>query len=404
MNIVYDTYQTLALASLVLLLGYFLVKRINVLKSFNIPEPVVGGFIVAIGLFVWHQIDGTSFTFEKSLQTTMMLVFFSSIGLSANFARLIKGGKPLIIFLFVAAGLIICQNVIGIAGSELLGIDPAYGLLAGSVTLTGGHGTGAAWAETFIKEFNLPAATEIAMACATFGLVFGGIIGGPVARFLLNRQKQGENPENDEIDDVQEAFEHPAYQRKVNARSIIETITMMSFCLLIGQYLDSITKGTALQLPTFVWCLFTGVVIRNTLTHLFKFRVADSAIDVLGSVGLSIFLAIALMSLKLWELAGLAGDVLVILAVQVAFMAFYAVYVTYHFMGKDYDAVVLSAGHCGFGLGATPTAVANMQAITSRFGPSHKAFLIVPMVGAFFIDLINASLLKVFLAFVAYLH
>ena len=404
MNIVFDTYQTLALASLVLLLGYFLVKRINVLKSFNIPEPVVGGFIVAIGLSVWHQIDGTSFTFEKSLQTTMMLVFFSSIGLSANFARLIKGGKPLIIFLFVAAGLIICQNVIGIAGSELLGIDPAYGLLAGSVTLTGGHGTGAAWAETFIKEFNLPAATEIAMACATFGLVFGGIIGGPVARFLLNRQKQGENPENDEIDDVQEAFEHPAYQRKVNARSIIETITMMSFCLLIGQYLDSITKGTALQLPTFVWCLFTGVVIRNTLTHLFKFRVADSTIDVLGSVGLSIFLAIALMSLKLWELAGLAGDVLVILAVQVAFMAFYAVYVTYHFMGKDYDAVVLSAGHCGFGLGATPTAVANMQAITSRFGPSHKAFLIVPMVGAFFIDLINASLLKVFLAFVAYLH
>ena len=404
MNIVFDTYQTLALASLVLLLGYFLVKRINVLKSFNIPEPVVGGFIVAIGLFVWHQINGTSFTFEKSLQTTMMLVFFSSIGLSANFARLIKGGKPLIIFLFVAAGLIICQNVIGIAGSELLGIDPAYGLLAGSVTLTGGHGTGAAWAETFIKEFNLPAATEIAMACATFGLVFGGIIGGPVARFLLNRQKQGENPENDEIGDIQEAFEHPTYQRKVNARSIIETITMMSFCLLIGQYLDSITKGTALQLPTFVWCLFTGVVIRNTLTHLFKFRVADSAIDVLGSVGLSIFLAIALMSLKLWELAGLAGDVLVILAVQVAFMAFYAVYVTYHFMGKDYDAVVLSAGHCGFGLGATPTAVANMQAITSRFGPSHKAFLIVPMVGAFFIDLINASLLKVFLAFVAYLH
>ncbi|OOF87634.1 sodium/glutamate symporter [Rodentibacter ratti] len=404
MNIVFDTYQTLALASLVLLLGYFLVKRISVLKNFNIPEPVVGGFIVAIALTIWYQVDGTSFTFEKSLQTTMMLVFFSSIGLSANFARLIKGGKPLIIFLFVAAALIFFQNVIGIAGTQILGIDPAYGLLAGSVTLTGGHGTGAAWAETFIKEFNLPAATEIAMACATFGLVFGGIIGGPVARFLLNRQKQGENPENDEVDDVQEAFEHPTYQRKVNARSIIETIAMMSFCLLIGQYLDSITKGTALQLPTFVWCLFTGVIIRNALAHIFKFRVADSAIDVLGSVGLSIFLAIALMSLKLWELAGLATDVLIILAIQVAFMAFFAIYVTYRAMGKDYDAIVLSAGHCGFGLGATPTAVANMQAITSRFGASHKAFLIVPMVGAFFIDLINASLLKVFLVVVTYLH
>ncbi|WP_018355764.1 sodium/glutamate symporter [Rodentibacter pneumotropicus] len=404
MNIVFDTYQTLALASLVLLLGYFLVKRISVLKNFNIPEPVVGGFIIAIALSIWYKVDRTSFTFEKSLQTTMMLVFFSSIGLSANFARLIKGGKPLIIFLFIAATLIFFQNVIGIVGAQILGIDPAYGLLAGSVTLTGGHGTGVAWAETFIKKFNLPAATEIAMACATFGLVFGGIIGGPVARFLLNRQKQGENPENDDVDDVQEAFEHPTYQRKVNARSIIETIAMMSFCLLIGQYLDSITKGTALQLPTFVWCLFTGVIIRNVLAHIFKFRVADSAIDVLGSVGLSIFLAIALMSLKLWELAGLATDVLIILAIQVAFMACFAIYVTYRAMGKDYDAIVLSAGHCGFGLGATPTAVANMQAITSRFGASHKAFLIVPMVGAFFIDLINASLLKVFLVVVTYLH
>lgn len=403
MSYVFSTYETLALASIVLLIGYFLVKRINVLKAFNIPEPVVGGFLVAIGLLIWNKIDGTSFTFDKNLQTTMMLVFFTSIGLSANFARLIKGGKPLIVFVAVAGVLIMCQNIIGIAGTQLLGLHPAYGLLAGSVTLTGGHGTGAAWADTFTRTYNLQGATEIAMACATFGLVFGGIIGGPVARYLLERQKQGENPENDDVDDVQEAFEHPTYKRKITARSLIETIAMMSICLLIGQFLDAQTKGTALQLPTFVWCLFTGVLIRNGLTHLFKFQVADSAIDVLGSVGLSIFLAIALMSLKLWELAGLAGSVLVILAVQVVFMAVFAIYVTYRAMGKDYDAVVLSAGHCGFGLGATPTAVANMQAITSRFGPSHKAFLIVPMVGAFFIDLINAALLKGFFAVVNFL-
>ena len=400
MSHTFSTYETLALASLVLLLGYFLVKRISILKTFNIPEPVVGGFIVAIGLLIWNKVDGTSFNFDKNLQTTMMLVFFTSIGLSANFSRLIKGGKPLIVFLFVAGLLIICQNVIGVVGSLALGIHPAYGLLAGSVTLTGGHGTGAAWADTFVHQFNLQGATEIAMACATFGLVFGGIIGGPVARFLLNRQKQGENPENDEVDDVQEAFEHPTYKRKITSRSLIETIAMMSICLLIGQYLDAQTKGTALQLPTFVWCLFTGVIIRNILTNIFRFQVAESAIDVLGSVGLSIFLAIALMSLKLWELAGLAVDVLIILAVQVVFMAIFAIYVTYRAMGKDYDAVVLSSGHCGFGLGATPTAVANMQAITSRFGPSHKAFLIVPMVGAFFIDLINAALLKISFAVV----
>jgi sodium/glutamate symporter len=403
-NFIFDTYQTLALASIVLLIGYFLVKRIRVLKDFNIPEPVVGGFLVAILFMIWHEVNGTSFTFDKNLQNTMMLVFFTSIGLSANFARLIKGGKPLVIFLVAAGLLIFCQNIIGVGLAEVLGIDPAYGLIAGSVTLTGGHGTGAAWADTFTQAFQLPAATEIAMACATFGLVFGGIIGGPVARFLLNHQKQGENPENDEVDDVEEAFEHPTYQRKVNARSIIETIAMMSFCLLIGKYLDGLTKGTHLQLPTFVWCLFTGVIIRNSLTHIFKFRVADSAIDVLGSVGLSIFLAIALMSLKLWELAGLATDVMVILAVQVVFMAIFAIFVTYRMMGKDYDAIVLSAGHCGFGLGATPTAVANMQAVTSRFGPSHKAFLIVPMVGAFFIDLINAAALKLFFGVVSYLH
>lgn len=400
MSYTFSTYETLALASLVLLLGYFLVKRINVLKTFNIPEPVVGGFIVAIGLLIWHKIDGTSFNFDKNLQTTMMLVFFTSIGLSANFSRLIKGGKPLVVFLFIAALLIFGQNVIGIASSMALGIHPAYGLLAGSVTLTGGHGTGAAWADTFAHQFNLQGATEIAIACATFGLVFGGIIGGPVARFLLNRQKQGENPENDEVDDIQEAFEHPTYKRKITARSLIETIAMISVCLLIGQYLDVQTKGTALQLPTFVWCLFTGVIVRNILTNIFRFQVAESAIDVLGSVGLSIFLAIALMSLRLWELAGLAIDVLIVLPIQVAFMAAFAIFITYRAMGKDYDAVVLSAGHCGFGLGATPTAIANMQAVTSRFGPSHKAFLIVPMVGAFFIDLINAALLKVSFAVV----
>ena len=400
----FNTYETLALAGFVLLLGYFLVKRISFLKNYNIPEPVVGGFLVALILTVLYQGWGLSFTFDTNLQFTMMLVFFSSIGLSANFARLIKGGKPLIIFVIAATLLISVQNFVGVGGSVLFGIDPAYGLIAGSVTLTGGHGTGAAWAGKLTELFHLEGALELAMACATFGLVSGGIIGGPVARHLLGKMKHGENPESDDVDDVQEAFEHPTYQRKITTRSLIETITMMTCCLLIGQFLDAHTKGSVIELPTFVWCLFTGVIIRNSLTHIFKFNVADSAVDVLGNVGLSLFLAIALMSLKLWQLAGLALPVMAILAIQVVLMAIFAVYVTYRIMGKDYDAVVLSAGHCGFGLGATPTAVANMQAVTSRFGPSHKAFLIVPMVGAFFIDLVNASVLKVFLFVVSALH
>ncbi|MFU2114373.1 sodium/glutamate symporter [[Pasteurella] aerogenes] len=400
----FDTYQTVALACLVLLLGYFLVKRVRFLNQFNIPEPVVGGFIVAVILTVVHQTWGLSFSFDTNLQTTMMLVFFSSIGLSANFARLAKGGKPLIIFLGAALGLIMLQNTVGIFSSMALGLDPAYGLIAGSVTLTGGHGTGAAWAETLTNRFGIHGALELAMACATFGLVFGGILGGPVASFLLKRAHKEKVQEDENIDDVQEAFEKPVYRRKINTRSIIETITMMSICLFAGQYLDALTKGTAIQLPTFVWCLFTGTIIRNALTHIFKFKVADEAIDVLGTVGLSLFLAIALMSLKLWELAGLAIPVLIVLLIQVVVMALYAIIVTYRLMGKDYDAIVLSAGHCGFGLGATPTAVANMQAVTSHFGPSHKAFLIVPMVGAFFIDLLNNVSLKIFLDVVDMLH
>lgn len=400
----FDTYETLALACLVLLLGYFLVKRVKLLSNFNIPEPVVGGFIVAIVLTVVHEIWGLSFSFDSNLQRTMMLVFFSSIGLSANFARLIKGGKPLVMFLVVAAMLIAIQDTVGIFGSMALGLDPAYGLIAGSVTLTGGHGTGAAWAETLTNDFGISGAMELAMACATFGLVFGGIIGGPVARFLLTRLHKEEVPEDENVDDVQEVFEKPVYRRKVNSRAIIETISMMAVCLLVGQFLDELAKGTAFQLPTFVWCLFTGVILRNTLTLVFKFTAPDQTIDVLGTVGLSIFLAIALMSLKLWELAGLALPVFVILTLQVVVMATFAILVTYRVMGSDYDAVVLSAGHCGFGLGATPTAVANMQAVTSHFGHSHKAFLIVPMVGAFFIDLLNASLLKFFVEVAAYFH
>lgn len=401
---IFDTYETIALACLVLLLGYFVVKRVKVLDDFNIPEPVVGGFIVSIVLTIVHFVWNKDFTFDKNLQNTMMLVFFSSIGLSANFSRLIKGGKPLVIFLIAAAGLIFLQNAVGVTSAMLLGLDPSYGLIAGSVTLTGGHGTGAAWAETFTNKFGIHGAVELAMACATFGLVFGGLIGGPVASFLLKRLHKETVLEDENVDDVEEAFEKPVYRRKINTRSMIETISMLSICLFAGQYLDSLAKGTAFQLPNFVWCLLSGVIIRNALSYIFKFKVADAAIDVLGNVGLSIFLTIALMSLKLWELTGLALPIFVILMIQVVVMVLYAVFVTYRVMGKDYDAIVLSAGHCGFGLGATPTAVANMQSVTSHFGPSHKAFLIVPMVGAFFIDILNAAFLKGFFALTIYLH
>lgn len=392
----FDIFQTLTIACLVLLLGYFLVDRIKLLSLYNIPAPVVGGFIFSLILAGLYHFKGLSFDFSTELKDTMMLFFFTCIGLSANFAKLLKGGKTLVVFAVMAFGLIFLQDTFGVILAKLFGISPAYGLIAGSITMTGGHGTGAAWAGSLTSLFNIESTMEIAMACATFGLVFGGIIGGPVAKFLLNRIDKSQIIEDIERDDVEEMFEKPVLKRRINPRSIVETLSLVSICLLIGKYVDYLTTGTLLQLPTFVWCLFAGTVIANSLSFFFGYHPCPQTVDVVGNVGLSLFLAIALMSLKLWELSGLAFPVFGILAFQVVLMVFYSIFVTFRFMGKDYDAVVLSAGHCGFGLGATPTAVANMQAVTSHFGPSHKAFLIVPMVGAFFIDLMNSFILKVF--------
>ena len=361
---------------------------------------MAGGLIAAIVLFALHQAYGVSFKFEKPLQDAFMLIFFTSIGLSADFSRLKAGGLPLVIFTAVVGAFIVVQNFVGVGLAKVLGLDPLIGLITGSITLTGGHGTAGAWGPDFENKFGLVGATGLGMASATFGLVFGGLIGGPVARRLIN--KLGRKPiepsarkENadEHTDDV---FEQAKRTRLITAESAVETLAMFAACLAFAEIVDGYDKEYLYDLPKFVWCLFAGVVIRNILTSAFKVNMFDRAIDVFGNASLSLFLAMALLNLKLWELTGLAGPVTIILAVQTVVMILYATFVTYVFMGRDYDATVLAAGHCGFGLGATPTAVANMQSITQTFGPSHKAFLIVPMVGAFFVDLINAAILSGF--------
>ncbi|MNS78831.1 Sodium/glutamate symport carrier protein [compost metagenome] len=269
------------------------------------------------------------------------------------------------------------------------------GLIAGSITLSGGHGTGAAWSKLFIERYGFENATEVAMACATFGLVLGGLIGGPVARYLV---KHSSTPEGSPDDSVQPSgFEKPESGRLITSLIMIETIAMIAICLSLGQFISGLLSGTVFELPNFVCVLFVGVILSNTLAFTGFYTVFERAVSVLGNVSLSLFLAMALMSLRLWELASLALPMLAILAVQTLVMALYAIFVTYRVMGKNYDAAVLAAGHCGFGMGATPTAIANMQAITDRFGPSHLAFLVVPMVGAFFIDIANAIVIKLYL-------
>ncbi|MDM1501165.1 sodium/glutamate symporter [Myroides marinus] len=400
----FDIYETLMLACFVLLLGHFVVQKVNFFQKFNIPEPVVGGFIIAMFSWLIFSVSGKEFTISESLQQGMMFIFFSSIGLNADFRTLLKGGKGLIIFLVVAAVFIICQNFLGVGLAHLLELDPRFGLIAGSITLTGGHGTAGGWADTFMASSNpLIGARDIGMACATFGLILGGTIGGPLAYKLLRQNKYEElSPEeiqnNDETHEI--SVPQASSGKKVNYKSIMLTITLLSVCLVTGQYLAEWNAQYRFTLPTFVWCLFIGVIIRNTLPHLFKVKMHDESIEILGNAGLSIFLACALMSLKMWTITELALPILLILLIQVMMMLAFAYFVTYRVMGKDYDAIVLSAGHCGFGLGATATAVANIQAVTNRFGPSYKAFLIIPMVGAFFIDILNALILNVFITFI----
>jgi len=398
---IFGLFETLAFACLVLLLGFFIVKKVSFFRNYNIPEPVVGGFFIAVILYILNATMGISLTFEGSLQAAMMLIFFASIGLSADFEKLKKGGKPLLIFIMLTGSFIIVQNIFGISIASLVGLNPSYGLIAGSITLTGGHGTGAAWAENLTETFQISGAMELAMACATYGLVMGGIIGGPVAKALLKRKNILPAKERQEHQQPVEMFESPTSNRRINVRNMIETLTMLAICLAAGQLLYEYLKGTWLELPNFVWCLFIGVIIRNTITRVSKYVVNDHAVDVLGNTGLYLFLTIALMSLQLWQLQGLASQVLIVLVLQTGLMILFAMFVTFKVMGSDYDAIVLSAGHCGFGLGATPTAVANMQAITDKYGPSHKAFLIVPMVGAFFVDILNNVFIKLFVSYIA---
>ncbi len=410
MEFTFNAFYTLIAAVIVLLLGRLLVNKIDFLKRYNIPEPVAGGLVAAIVSLLVNQFWGYSITTSSALQTSFMLIFFASIGLSANFTKLRQGGIGLIIFLIAISTFIVLQNIVGISLATLLGIDPLIGLIAGSITLTGGHGTAGAWGEILETQYGIQGALALGMASATFGLIIGGLIGGPLAKTLINRHQlavprtdeQIEKRDNTPADqDSNEfiPFEYPHQVRLITADNAITTLGLFAACLAFAEFMTGAAKGTMFELPTFVWALAGGVVLRNILESIFKVNIFDRAIDVFGNASLSLYLAMALLSLKLWQLADLAGPLMVILGAQTITMALYAAFVTFRIMGKNYDAAVLAAGHCGFGMGATPTAVANMQAITNMYGPSYKAFLIVPLCGAFFVDLINVAVIQSILKF-----
>ncbi|BDQ28850.1 sodium/glutamate symporter [Helicobacter ailurogastricus] len=402
-----DIYATLVCMVGVLLLGRFVIRHVKFLKDYDIPEPVVGGVIVAFAIMIAHHFYNFKLVLDSSLKEPLMLTFFITIGLSADFASLKKGGKMLGVFLIAVGAFVILQDLVGVGVASLIGVNPLMGLLGGSISLTGGHGTSAAWSSTFSQApYNFSQSLEVSIVCATFGLVSGGIIGGPVAHYLI--KKYHLEPSHQEKEQREHGpmlvFETPKQERLITANSFIESLALVSIALLVGTFIANHARSVHLgsfalpTLPTFVWCLFVGVLLRNVLTYARIHRVFDREVGVIGNVSLSLFLAFALMSINLMELVNLALPIAIILTVQVVVMILYSVFVTFRVCGKSYDAAVLSAGHCGFGLGATPTAMVNMQTITNHYGPSHVAFIVVPLVGAFFVDIINALTIKGFLA------
>ncbi|MDR1064395.1 MAG: sodium/glutamate symporter [Azoarcus sp.] len=401
MQLTFNAYYTLIAAVMVLLVGRWLVSKVSFLSHFNIPEPVAGGLVAALAVMALHQYNGFSLAIDDGLQNSFMLMFFASIGLNADFSRLRAGGMPLVMLTIVVSTLIVLQNLIGVGMAVVLDLHPLIGLVAGSVSLTGGHGTAGGWGP-LLEELGAEGASAIGMACATFGLILGGLTGGPVAQRLIGKGCKTPGRASLEDSSGEIAFEQPHHTRLITADSALETLAMFAGALAAAQLLASILGDvlaqTTVRIPVFVLALGAGIVVRNVLSGVFNVVVFDRCVDVIGNVSLSLFLAMAMLSLRLWQLVDLAIPLLLILAVQTVVMVVYANHVTFRFLGRDYDAAVVAAGHCGFGLGATPTAVANMQAVTQKFGISHKAFLIVPLVGAFFVDILNTLALSVFTA------
>jgi ESS family glutamate:Na+ symporter len=395
MALSFDSLQTLALAICVLFVGSGVVGGIGFLRNNNIPVPVVGGMLFAVlNALLYAGLD-VELTIDASLKGPLMLAFFTTIGLGADLRLLRRGGPQLALFGVVCLAYLLMQDGIGVAAAMGMDLHPMVGLLSASITLSGGHGTGAAYAERFASVQNIEGTMELAMACATFGLVIGGLLGGPVAGRLIRRggfEPPGRIAASESLD---EAIPE---EQPMTAETLLRTLFVIILCLVGGQALGGLFADAPIAMPGFVWCLFLGVIARNAQIYVPRVALHQRTVDAFGSISLGLFLAMALMSLQLWALVSLAGPLVVMLAAQTLGMALFATFVTFRVMGGQYDAAVMAGGHCGFGMGATPTAVANMEALTVRYGASPRAFLVVPLMGAFFIDFLNALVIQSFLA------
>lgn len=392
MEIQIDMYQTLAVSVLVLILGQFLKKKINFLEKFCIPAPVIGGLLFAVLTCVCYSLGIAEFTFDDTLREVCMVFFFTSVGFQANLKVLKSGGKSLFIFLGLVVVLIVSQNFLALGVSKLLHLDPLVGLCTGSIPMVGGHGTAGAFGPV-LEDFDVKGATTICTAAATFGLIAGSLIGGPIGKRLIDRKKLLDTAVAE--DDSILVEDEKKHERHTNmyAAAVFQLIIAVG----IGTIISELLTKTGLTFPIYIGAMIAAAVIRNIGEYSGKFDIYMGEINNLGGICLSLFLGMAMITLKLWQLAELALPLIILLSAQLILMILFTYFVVFNVMGRDYDAAVLSAGTCGFGMGATPNAMANMQAICDRYVPSVKAYLIIPLIGSLFADFLNSLVITFFI-------
>ena len=386
LNINLNSTTTLALAALLLIMGYSINKRVTILNKYCIPAPVVGGFLFMFLTWLGHISSTFKFNFENIFQSTFMLAFFTTVGLGASFSLLKKGGKLLIIYWLTCGIISIFQNIIGITITKITGLEAPYALLSSAISMIGGHGAALAYGGTFAK-MGYESAPLVGAAAATFGLITAVLIGGPLGRRLI--EKNNLRPDNNENFDQSVTEINTDKGVKLSDLDIIKNVVVILLCMAIGSYISTlIGKLIKMDFPSYVGSMFVAVIVRNIneKTHTYNFNF--SLVDGIGNVMLNLYLSLALMTLKLWELSGLIGGVLLVVACQVVFMIIIAYFVVFRILGSNYDAAVMCSGLCGHGLGATPSAIVNMTAINEKYGMSRKAMMIVPIVGAFLVDII----------------
>lgn len=385
MKIQLDMYQTLAVAVLVLLLGNYLKKKIYFLQKFCIPAPVIGGLIFAIMTCICYVTGIAEFSFDDTLREVCMVFFFTSVGFQANLKVLKSGGKSLIVFLGLVIALIILQNLTAVGLAKLLNLNPLIGMCTGSIPMVGGHGTAGAFGPV-LEDLNIKGATTICTAAATFGLIFGSLIGGPLGKRLIEKHSLLNTAANE--DDSLLVEDEKKHERHTNMYA--DAVFQLILAIGVGTIFTMLLTKTGLTFPIYIGAMLAAALMRNICEYTGIATIHMGEINDLGGISLSLFLGMAMITLRLWELASLALPLFILLAAQVLLIIIFTYVIEFNIMGRDYDAAILVSGTCGFGTGATPNAMANMQAVCDQYVPSIKAYLLIPLVGSLFADFLNS--------------